>query len=244
MSDDPVAFCAEAAAAWHASWLEALDLRSERRAGVWRALDRPPPVYWTAITLAPDAQELDVGDAGGNVCDAWSCLDLAPFGFAPWEHDGRPDGREPWYVRPPGPLTPHVPPELEVVRVAMPAEVAEFEDVSVRGFRGEEATIEPGRLHPPPVLGDKRMTMLIGRVDGKAVGAATSYRVAAGVGIYGVATVASARGRGYASALTGVLVDPALPASLSPSPEAERLYRRLGFAQVGELRQWQRVSPR
>jgi hypothetical protein len=32
-----------------------------------------------------------------------------------------------------------------------------------------------------------------------------------------------------------------LPATLSPSPEAERLYRRLGFGSVGELRMWQRL---
>jgi predicted GNAT family acetyltransferase len=67
-----------------------------------------------------------------------------------------------------------------------------------------------------------------------------SYRTDAAVGIYGVTTVASARGRGYASALTRALIDPSLPASLSPSPEAESLYRRLGFERAGELRVWQR----
>jgi predicted GNAT family acetyltransferase len=82
------------------------------------------------------------------------------------------------------------------------------------------------------------MTMLTGRVAGRAVAAAMSYRLDHVVGIYGVATLASARGRGYASALTASLVDPALPASLSPSPAAESLYRRLGFAGVGELTMW------
>ena len=67
-----------------------------------------------------------------------------------------------------------------------------------------------------------------------------SYGTDSAVGIFGVTTIESARGRGYASALTRALIDPALPAVLSPSPEAESLYRRLGFGQVGELCQWHR----
>jgi predicted GNAT family acetyltransferase len=85
------------------------------------------------------------------------------------------------------------------------------------------------------------MTMLIGRVDGRAVAAAMSYRTDRAMGVYGVTTVAAARRRGYASVLTARLIDPDLPAVLSPSPEGERLYRRLGFAGVGELRQWRRL---
>jgi GNAT superfamily N-acetyltransferase len=129
---------------------------------------------------------------------------------------------------------------LDLVHVSSPDEVAEFELVSVRGFESEDASVEPGALHPAAILGDERMTMLIGRAGGRAVAAAMSYRTEAAVGVYGVTTVASARGRGYATCLTRALIDPALPTSLSPSQEAERLYRRLGFEQVGELRQWHR----
>jgi GNAT superfamily N-acetyltransferase len=177
------------------------------------------------------------------VCDAWSTLDLAAFGFEQRGRDGVPEtAREPWFVRPAGELAPRErPAELDVVRVSTPLEVAEFELVSVRGFLGDEdATVEPGSLHPASILADPRMTMLVGRVGGSGVAAAMSYRIDAVVGIYGVTTVASARGRGYASALTHALIDPAVPASLSPSPEAESLYRRLGFESVGALRQWQR----
>ena len=243
---DPVALCADTTAGWHASWLSALGLRSERRGAVWRALDRPPFIYWTAITLALDASASLVGDAHGTVCDSWSALDLEPFGFEERDRDGVADtAREPWFLRRAGELPPGGDPaDVDIVRVSTPAEVTEFEAVSVRGFGGDEASVEGGAFHPPSILADKRMTMLTGRVGGNAVAAAMSYRSGAAVGIYGVTTIASARGRGYASALTRALIDPALPASLSPSPEAERLYRRLGFAQVGELRQWQRVSRR
>jgi ribosomal protein S18 acetylase RimI-like enzyme len=238
----PVALSADAAAAWHAAWLTALGLRSERADTVWRALDPPPFIYWTLITLAPTASSAELGDVHGTVCDSWAALDPTALSFEERDRDGFVErAREPWFVRPPGPLAgERTPAELDVVRVTTPPEVAEFEAVSVRGFGGDDASVEPGEIHPPTILEDPRMTMLTGRVDGTAVAAAMSYRTDSAVGIYGVTTIEAARGRGYASALTRALVDPALPASLSPSPEAENLYRRLGFETVGELRQWHR----
>jgi predicted GNAT family acetyltransferase len=122
--------------------------------------------------------------------------------------------------------------------VSSAVEVVEFEQVSVRGFGGEEARVEPGTFHPPAILEDERMVMLTGRVEGEPVAAAMAYTTDEAVGIYGVTTIEPGRGRGYASALTRALVDPTRPAVLSPSPEAESLYGRLGFEAVGELCQW------
>jgi ribosomal protein S18 acetylase RimI-like enzyme len=239
---DPVSLCAETTAGWHASWLTALGLRSERRDSVWRAIDLPPFIYWTAITLAQDASALALRHAQGTVCDSWSSLDLAPFGFEERDRDGLAERAcEPWFLRPAGDLSSEEgPPDLEIVRVSTPAEVAEFENVSVRGFENEDSSVETGAIHPASILIDPRMTMLTGRIGDNAVAAGMSYRGEHAVGIYGVTTISSARGRGYASALTRALIDPAVPALLSPSPEAENLYRRLGFEQVGVLRQWQR----
>jgi GNAT superfamily N-acetyltransferase len=232
---DPVALCADTTADWHAAWLGALGLRSERRDGVWRALDRPPVIYLTAITLSPRPSVSAVVDVYGTLCDSWSSLDLEPVGFEKGAH-------EPWFVRPVGELADEkAPSELEVVRVSTPAQVAEFEDVSLRAFGLDAASVQPGTIHPASILADTRMTMLTGRAGGSAVAAAMSYRHAAALGIYGVATVASARGRGYATALTRALVDPAAPTVLSPSAAAESLYRRLGFEQVGHLCQWHRA---
>ena len=89
------------------------------------------------------------------------------------------------------------------------------------------------------------MVLWLGRVDGTPVGAAMSYRTDEAVGIFGVTTVASARGRGYGTALTraAILPETNLPAVLAPSPEAERLYERLGFRRVGELRIWVTGEP-
>jgi hypothetical protein len=235
---DPVALCSDAAAAWHSSWLTALGLRSHREEGVWRAADRPPHIYFAGITLRPGVPAERIADVPGSICDAWQTLDLAPHGFRVWR-------TEPWFYRPPGPLPGSAPPELELVLVSTPAEVYEFEAVSVRGFGGEDDTVEPGRIHPPDVLADDAMKMFIGRVGGRAVAASMGYRTEAVVGVFGVTTVASARGRRYGTALTcaAMLTETGLPAILAPSELGEALYRRLGFDRVGELSIWVKEGP-
>lgn len=233
---DPVALCADAAAGWHSAWLTALGLRSGADAAAWRALDRPPHIYFSAITLRPDTPAEAVADAAGAVCDSWQAIDLEQSGFRDWRH-------EPWFLcAGPAPSGNELPPELEILRVTTAQEVEEFEAVSVRGFENEAATIEPGTIHPPAILDEPRMALWLGRVEGKPVGAAMSYRTDEAVGIFGVTTIASVRRRGYGSALTraAMLVDSGLPSILAPSPEGEGVYRRLGFERVGELRIWSR----
>lgn len=239
---DPIAVCADAAAGWHAAWLTSLGLRWERSDSLWWAVDSPPFIYWAAITLAPDAPESLLCRMHGTICDSWSVLELSRCGFDERDRDGFEErAQEPWFLRPAGALPDEGRPSgLEVVRASTPAQVAEFEDVSVRGFGGDDASVPTGTFHPAAILADERITMLIGRVDGNAVAAAMGYRTDRAVGIYGVTTIASARRRGYASALTRALIDPTVPAVLSPSPEGESLYRQLGFEHVGELRQWHR----
>jgi len=191
-------------------------------------------IYWSAITLDVSASPPDLADVHGSLCDSWSALDLVPLGF-------RERLREPWFMRRPGEIGASASPsELEIVHVTTPAEVAEFEAVSARAFGGEDARIDSGAIHPVTILEDPRMTMLTGHADGRPVAVAMSYRTGEAVGIYGVATIASARRRGYGSALTRALLEPDLPAVLSPSPEGEGIYRRLGFEPVGELCQWVR----
>jgi predicted GNAT family acetyltransferase len=126
------------------------------------------------------------------------------------------------------------------VRVTTPADVEAFEAVSVRGFDTEAATVDPGSVHPATVLADPRMTLWLARADGNPVGAAMSYRTDEAVGVFGVTVIASARQRGYGTALTraALLQETGLPSVLAPSRMAERLYGRLGYRRVGELRKW------
>jgi ribosomal protein S18 acetylase RimI-like enzyme len=237
--EDRISVCADAYACWHASWLTALGIRSERDADAWRALDRPPLIYLAGITLRPGAGPETVSGVPGSICDAWQTLDLAADGFRVWR-------TEPWFYRPPGDL-PALPPlpELELVAVSTPDDVYEFEAVSVRGFGSEDDLVEPGTYHPPTILADRAMKMFIGRVEGRAVAAGMGYVTEHAVGVFGVATVASARRRGYGAALTraAMLTETGLPAILAPSKQGERLYARLGFERVGELSIWVRDGP-
>ena len=235
---DAVALCARAAAGWHTSWLRALGVPSKQDATTWRALDRPPLIYFAGIALGPNLPAELLAGAPGSVCDPWQTLDLEPHGFRVWR-------TEPWYFRPPGNVEAESPPELELVEVSTPEEVHEFEAVSVRGFGSEDDTIAPGTYHPPEVLDDNAMRMFIGRVDGRPVAAAMGYRMDDVVGVFGVATVASARRRGYGTALTcaAMLPDTGLPSILAPSPQGAALYRRLGFEPVGALNIWSKAGP-
>jgi ribosomal protein S18 acetylase RimI-like enzyme len=233
-----VAECADAVAGWHSAWLRALGLRSTADVEAWRALDPPPRMYFSAITLRPDTPPAAVVDAPGSVCDSWQTLDLARAGFRAWR-------RDPWYRRPPAADAAATPPELEIVRVTTAAEVEELEAVSVRGFGGEGTTIEPGAIHPGDVLDDPAMALWLGRVNGTAVGAAMSYRTDRAVGIFGVTTIQPARRQGYGAALTAaaMLPETGLPAVLASSREGRRVYERLGFERVGELTIWIREGP-
>jgi hypothetical protein len=236
--DDPVTLCAEAYAAWHGSWLTALGLRFERGGGSWRALERPPLIYLAGITLEPGVAAEAIAGAPGSVGDVWQDLDLGPHGFRVWR-------TEPWFYRAPGALADAAPPELEIVQVQTPEQVVEFEAVSVRGFGNEDDVLEPGTYHPPTILGDAAMHMFTGRVAGRPVAAAMGYVLDDVVGVFGVATVASARRRGYGAALTraAMLTETGLPAVLAPSEEGAGMYRRLGFEPVGGLTIWTGASP-
>jgi len=234
-----VILCADAVAGWHSAWLASFGQRFVRDENAWRALDAPHFIYFAGITLQPDAPAVSVDAAPGTVCDSWSNVDLAASGF-------RQDGSEAWFYREPGPLpVEDVPPELELVQVSTPDELVEFEAVSIRGFDNEDASVVPGSVHPAAILDDPRMVMWTGRVEGKAVAAAMSYRTDSAVGVFGVTTVASARRRGYASVLTraSIQADTGLPSVLAPSEMAEPMYERLGYRRVGELRKWIRANP-
>ena len=233
MVKDPVALCADAVAGWHSAWLKALGLRYSRDPHAWRALERPPAMYFAAITLHPEAPAEAVAAVPGSVCDNWQVLSLDHFGFRVWR-------TEPWFHRPAGPVSAGPPRELDVIRVSTAAEVEEFEAVSVRGFENEDALIAPGAIHPPAILDDPDMAIFLGRVDGQPIGAAMGYRTEDAVGVFGVTVVASARRRGYGTALTcaAMLPESGLPCVLSPSSEGAPLYANLGFSRVGELTIW------
>jgi ribosomal protein S18 acetylase RimI-like enzyme len=213
--------------------LDVFDTPWQRDEFVWLAVDRPPMIYLGGLTLRKDATAEQLSAAPAGVYDCWGVLDLAPFGFKFWRV-------ETWFIRAPGAFeNAPDPPELEIV-LAGPEEAEEFEAASARGFGGEDApSVSVGSVHPPNP--DPRMLLWLGRVDGEAVTAAMSYRTDQSVGIFGVATIEPARGRGYATALMrrAVLPETGLPAVLNTDNEvAARLYEGLGFRRVADFPQW------
>jgi GNAT superfamily N-acetyltransferase len=230
--DDPIFLCADATAAWQASWLDVFGVDWKRDDFSWLALAPPPRIYLGGITVSREAVARHVADAPGAVYDSWNALDLEPFGF-------RRSRVEIWYIRPVRPVPDAADPaELEIVRVD-PTDLEEFEAVSVRGFGGEADRVPVGDIHPPNP--DPRMTFWLGRVDGNGVCAAMSYQTDRAVGVFGVTTINPARGRGYATALMqrAVLADSLLPAVLNTdSEDAMRVYERLGFERVGQCPLW------
>ncbi len=127
-------------------------------------------------------------------------------------------------------------------RVADPEDAATVSRIDAEAF---EASTEQARPWIEPQLGAARFTVALAVHRDASVGAATAIRSdgRAGpcVGIFGVAVVGAARGRGIGSAITSWLVERAFAAGatlvhLNPDSEAAaRLYARLGFEETAGL---------
>src|SRR4029450_12832793 len=163
------------------------------------------------------------------VRDAGGAEDLSPFGFSL-------QAREPWMLRPPGPVPElPVPPRLVVAPRRTPAEVELFERVSVEAFTGSLSSWTSGAVHPPASLGVGGLTLLLASLDGYPVGTAIAATDGAVLNVAGVAVLKSARRQGIGTAVTAACLAtaPALPAVLSSSEEGHPVYRALGFTDAG-----------
>jgi GNAT superfamily N-acetyltransferase len=233
-------------AAWHDSSVRSLHARSQRRDGWWSYAAAAPNIYFTAISLA--AQPDDAGAAalafvrrhledpdGGYVCvcDSWDELALEDLGLA-----RRTRGR--WCVRP-GAALPSAdePDDLVIEHVRDRRSLAAFEATMVRGF-GARFPLAPFEIHAPGVLDDPSMHVLLGRHRDEPVAVSMAYETEGMLGVYGVATIDSARGCGFATAMTraALAVDPLRTAMLQPTVEAWPIYQRLGFVDIGSFSNW------
>ena len=244
-------------AAWHTSSTRALGLRPQTGERWWTCPMPAPNIYFSAISVAPaparraraamlDAlvpHARDPATSLVSVCDTWDQLDLRTFGL-----HRRTSGA--WFARPaagdggptPDPEGDHRgafgPQPLRVEPVTDPDGLARFERMMVAGF-GARPPIAPFDIHAPGILDDPAMHVLAGWVGDEQVACAMTY-VTEVAGIYGVATLPGHRGRGHASTMTlaAAAVAPDRVAVLQPTPEAERLYRRLGFVAIGAFSHW------
>jgi GNAT superfamily N-acetyltransferase len=242
----PVALAARGESVWHRLALRALGIGWVEDGTVARRTAPSSPVFLGALSLRAGvpAERLAAAVAGlpGEVAvrDAGGAEDLGLFGFAL-------QAREPWMLRPPGPV-PEVsrPPGLVVAPCRTPAEVELFERTSVEAFTGSLSTWTPGAVHPPASLRVGGLTLLLASLDGHPVGTAIAATDGTVVNVAGVAVLKSARRQGIGTAVTTACLAaaPDLPAVLSSSEEGHALYRSLGFTDAGPSALWWRPTIR
>jgi GNAT superfamily N-acetyltransferase len=240
---DPVALAAHGESVWHRLGLRALGIGWAEDGQVARRTAATSPVFLGALSLRAGVPagrlagavtgldtEVAVRDAGGTE-------DLGPFGFVL-------QAREPWMLRPPGPVdAADGPPGLVIAPCRTPAEVELFERASVEGFTGTSDGWVPGTIHPPAAsLRVPGLALLLACLDGHPVGTAIAAADGTVLNLSGVAVIPSARRRGVGAQLTAAALAtaPTLPAVLSSSDEGHALYRTLGFIDAGPTALWWR----
>jgi GNAT superfamily N-acetyltransferase len=243
---DPVALAARGESVWHRLGLGALGIGWFEDGPVARRTRPASPVFLAALSLcagvpaarlagavAGMATEVAVRDAGGSE-------DLGPFGFVL-------QAREPWMLRPPGPVDAGPGPAgLVVEPCRTPAEVELFERTSVQGFTGGTSSWTPGAIHPAASLGVPGLTLLLARLDGRPVGTGIAATDGTILNVGGVAVLAAARRQGVGTQATAACLAtaPDLPAVLSSSEEGHSVYRTLGFGDAGPSAVWWRPADR
>lgn len=210
----------------------------------------PAPILNSATLLRPlasaDASDLAnrlrafyAAGAGGPwmLWSAWPTPDLRPYGF-------HAVGFPPLMVRPASTVVPPPPPELQIVEARDEIALADVNAVLINGYPLEEI-IEAGlsQLYDARVLGGD-LRFWVGYVHARPVTVAAAYMGEQATGIYAVATLADARGRGYGAAITAHAAQaaPALPAELQASDAGRPVYLRLGFQIITPYTLW--IHPR
>jgi GNAT superfamily N-acetyltransferase len=243
---DPVALAARGESVWHRLGLRALGIGwFEDGTVAWRT-GSCSPVFLGALSLRAGvpAERLAgaVASLAGEVAvrDTGGAEDLGPFGFTL-------QAREPWMLRPPGPVPEApLPPGLVVVPCRTPAEVEVFERTSVEAFTGSLSSWTPGDVHPAASPHVPGLTLLLASLDGHPVGTAIAATDGTVLNVAGVAVLKSARRQGIGTAITAacLAIAPDLPAVLSSSEEGHPVYRSLGFTDAGPSALWWRPTGR
>ena len=177
----------------------------------------------------------DVGPKTPFLLDsAWPTPNLGPIGFALMGHP-------PLMVRAPGEPFPPSPPELRIVRVDDDRTAYDYEHALVYGYPAPQLQpMEKVTLVTPGALGAPGWQHFVGYVDDRPVASGSAYVGDRLVRVDNVATLESARGRGYGLALTATAAaaDPSKPATLIASDLGRGVYERLGFVAMLRFTYW------
>jgi GNAT superfamily N-acetyltransferase len=136
------------------------------------------------------------------------------------------------------PATP--PPGVEISTLSLDDDLEELWDMqaTVFGMRSDvvRAYLAPSLLRVPGIA------CFVARLDGRAVSSSLAIEIDESVGVFGVATLPDARGRGVGTAITAAAVDWARDradlAWLQASEDGRRVYERIGFEVVSDWDVW------
>jgi GNAT superfamily N-acetyltransferase len=126
-------------------------------------------------------------------------------------------------------------PELAIHRVTNAGGVDAHCRTVTSGF-GSDPAVAFGTACPD-LLDRPECVMYVGYVEGQPVVSGLGWRTGRTVGVYSIATIESARGRGYGSAMTARVVTDGVSAgcdvaALQASAMGRPIYERLGFRSV------------
>jgi predicted GNAT family acetyltransferase len=131
---------------------------------------------------------------------------------------------------------PDPPAALFITRATDEARLADHRAVAAAGFGMPPEMVE--RLMPPALLANPDVRAYVGTEDGVPVAASLAVRTDEILGIYNVATVEAARGRGYGTAMTWAAIADAAAGLevviLQASALGRPIYERMGFRTVVE----------
>lgn len=133
-------------------------------------------------------------------------------------------------------------PGVEIRRVRDAADLAAFVDIQVEVFQMKPEVAE-GYI-PSAALTAPGVALHLAKLEGTPVGCCAAYVDRGTVGVFGVATIQSARRRGIGAAVTARAIDDARGrvdlAWLQSSEEGRSVYERMGFRSISDSVVWAR----
>ena len=136
---------------------------------------------------------------------------------------------------------PDPPAALSIRRATEEARLGEHRSALAAGFGLPPYLVE--RLMAPTLLANPNVRVYVGLEDGVPVATSLAFRTGEVLGIYNVATIESARGRGYGTAMTWAVVADAEPGVdlviLQSSALGRPVYERMGFRTVVEYEEFE-----
>ena len=132
-------------------------------------------------------------------------------------------------------ITPHPSPQLDIRRVTDAAGIDAHRQIVTGGF-GSDPSVALGTACPD-LLARSECVVYVGYADGNPVVSGLGWRTGRTIGVYSIATIESARRRGYGGAMTARVVTDGVVAgcevaALQASEMGRPIYERLGFRTV------------